>query len=46
MFETHTSTTYTEAFARAHSERAAAFRNMLGFFRLPRPSLPRRPATT
>ncbi|SFI99904.1 hypothetical protein [Jannaschia pohangensis] len=35
MFETHTSTTYDEAFARARRERAEAFRAMFSFFRLP-----------
>ncbi|MDB2406943.1 hypothetical protein N9W17_00205 [Jannaschia sp.] len=33
MFETHTSRTYDEAFARARSERAAAFRSLLRFRR-------------
>ncbi|SDY67771.1 hypothetical protein SAMN05444004_102310 [Jannaschia faecimaris] len=36
MFETHASITYNEAFARAHKERAEAFREFLAFFRLPR----------
>ncbi|CTQ48608.1 hypothetical protein [Jannaschia donghaensis] len=36
MFETHTSTTYDEAFARARKERAEAFRAMFAFFRLPK----------
>jgi len=44
MFETHTSITYDEAFARARRERAEAFRAMLGFFRLPRMSPARRVA--
>ncbi|MFO6464156.1 hypothetical protein [uncultured Jannaschia sp.] len=35
MFETHTTRTYDEAFARARTERAAAFRALLTF-RLPR----------
>ncbi|WP_371157443.1 hypothetical protein [Jannaschia sp. 2305UL9-9] len=34
MFETHTTRTYDEAFARARKERAAAFRALLTF-RLP-----------
>ncbi|WP_179380234.1 hypothetical protein [Jannaschia marina] len=41
MIETHTSPTYDEAFARAHRERAEAFRAMLRFFRMPT-VLPRR----
>lgn len=45
MFETHTSTTYDEAFARAHKERAEAFRAFLSLFRLPKPSTVRRAAT-
>lgn len=36
MFETHTSTTYDEAFARAHKERAEAFRAMFAALRLPK----------
>lgn len=36
MFETHTSLTYDEAFARARKERAEAFHAMFAIFRLPR----------
>lgn len=45
MFETHTSATYDEAFARAHKERAEAFRAFLSLFRLPKLSTVRRTAT-
>ncbi|MEM8821991.1 MAG: hypothetical protein AAGF30_00120 [Pseudomonadota bacterium] len=31
MFETHTTTTYDEAFARARAERAAIFRSLFSF---------------
>ncbi|MEM7488218.1 MAG: hypothetical protein AAF390_03735 [Pseudomonadota bacterium] len=33
MFETHTTRTYDEAFARARAERAAAFRSLFAFRR-------------
>lgn len=36
MFEAHTSITYDEAFARAHKERAEAFRTLFAAFRLPK----------
>ncbi|UWQ17871.1 hypothetical protein [Jannaschia sp. M317] len=42
MFETHTTRTYDEAFARARAERAAAFRALLTF-RLPSFMLGRSP---
>ncbi len=35
MFETHTTRTYDEAFARAHAERAAVFQSLFTL-RLPR----------
>ena len=36
MFETHDNSTYDAAFARAHAERGAAFRRLIGVFRLGR----------
>lgn len=42
MFETHTTRTYEEAFARARRERAQAFRALLTF-RFPRFALGRAP---
>tara|TARA_R110000850_G_scaffold8808_30_gene32365 strand:+ start:3092 stop:3241 length:150 start_codon:yes stop_codon:yes gene_type:complete len=46
MFETHISTTYDEAFARARRERSEAFRVLLSFFRLPRRKALRLTTTT